>query len=47
MCIEDEYNVACALLKPKVSDAGGYAAPPKMAPDAQGHLPDKTGMMPF
>lgn len=47
MCVEDDYNVACALLRPKISDAGGYAAPPKMAPDTTEHLPAKSGNMPF
>ena len=47
MYIEDDYNVAWSLLRPKISDAGGFAAPPKMAPDTTEHLPLKFGIMLF
>jgi hypothetical protein len=34
MCIEDDYNVACALLRPKISDQKDYTGlPPQLAPD--------------
>ena len=28
MCVEDDYNVACALLKPNVSAQKGYSGLP-------------------
>jgi uncharacterized protein len=33
MCVEDRYNVACALLLPQITDQSGYNAPAKDAPD--------------
>ena len=34
MCVEDDYNVACALFKPKISDYEGKSAEGKNAPDS-------------
>lgn len=35
MCIEDDYNVACALLRPDVSSRKDYSGlPPEDAPDS-------------
>ena len=33
MCVEDDYNVACALVKPKISDPLSKPSAPKLAPD--------------
>ena len=33
MCVEDRYNVACALLRPQISDAAGNNPEAKFAPD--------------
>ena len=33
MCVQDRYNVACALLHIKISDEAGYNPPPQLAPD--------------
>ena len=35
MCVEDNYNVACALLRSNVSDEKGYSGDaPQMMPDS-------------
>ena len=39
MCVEDRYNVACALLHPQISDEAGRNAPEKLAPDNSKYLP--------
>ena len=33
MCVEDDYNVACALLRPIITGSDGSNPPPKFAPD--------------
>lgn len=42
LCNEDGYNVACALLHPKISDDSGHAPEGKSAPDNNEHKPSQT-----
>ena len=40
MCIEDRYNVACALLRPQISDEAGLNPEAKIAPDSMTPKPN-------
>ena len=40
MCIEDRYNVACALLRPHISDEAGFNPEGKIAPDSMTPKPN-------
>lgn len=42
MCNEDNYNVACAILQPQISDESGYSAPAVEDPDRASHKESKT-----
>jgi|LauGreDrversion4_2_1035121.scaffolds.fasta_scaffold1585629_1 hypothetical protein len=42
MCNEDGYNVACALVQPRVSDEGGRNPRAESAPDNNEHKPSQT-----
>lgn len=45
MCVEDNYNVACALLKPQITDESGNNPLARDAPDRMTPKPSK--MMPY
>ena len=42
MCIEDNYNVACALLRPRISGLDGSNPPPQLAPDSMEPVRNKN-----
>jgi hypothetical protein len=37
MCVEDDYNVAAAMIMPKISDEKGMNPEAKLAPDNNEH----------
>jgi hypothetical protein len=39
LCNEDGYNVACALVQPRITDESGKNPLPKSAPDNNEHRP--------
>ena len=47
MCVEDDYNVACALLRPMITGSDGSNPPPKFAPDNDQRGKTKNPITPY
>ena len=47
MCVEDDYNVACALVKPMISDEKGDNPESQLAPDNNQHRKGEHHNLPY